>query len=655
MPLTQTDRIATLYSPLGETTLVLQSLGITEQLGRLFSLEIGAISENGNLKPDNLLGKSVSVELKCPRGGNRYFHGFVNRFSRTPESDTRNFSYRITAVPWLWFLTRNSDCRIFQNKKVEEILKDVFGRRGFSDFKFKLSGSYTPWEYCVQYRETDFNFISRMLEQEGIYYYFEHEKEKHTAVFCDSPSAHQPFPKYADLTFRPNSSSHEHDQEHVYDWVAEGRHHTGKFHHTDYDFTKPKVDLKTPHSQPGKFAKSEFEIYDYPGEYESHGDGEQWARVRMEELRAESETIHATADVTGLACGRKFTLSEGPTPADEGDYVVTAVSIHLQSNSYETGAGSDSGDNYQCSFTAIKADTQFRAARLTPKPLVQGMQTAVVTGPAGEEIYTDQYGRVKVQFHWDREGKRDEKTTCWMRVATSWAGQGWGSISLPRIGQEVVVAFLEGDPDQPIVVGSVYNASQMPPYTLPDERTKSTIQSRSSKGGGKTNFNELRFEDKKGGEQLFLHAEKDMDLRVKNDSREFVKKDRHLIVEGKQLELVKEDKHDHVKGKHLEKVDADAFLKVGRNRHEKIGMVDSVEAGMEIHLKAGLKVIIEAGVQLTLKAAGAFVDIGPMGVTIQGPMVLINSGGAAGTGTAASPEDPQDPDKADDGTKTGKL
>ena len=292
---------------------------------------------------------------------------------------------------------------------------------------------------------------------------------------------------------------------------------------------------------------------------------------------------------------------------------------------------------------------------MTAKPTVPGTQTAVVVGPSGEEIFTDKYGRVKVQFHWDREGKNNADSSCWIRVATSWAGKGWGSIHIPRIGQEVVVDFLEGDPDQPIIVGSVYNADMMPPYSLPAEKTKSTLKSRSTLKGGLANWNEIRFEDKKGNEQIFINAEKEMDLRVENNTREFTGADRHLIVKANQFELVESDKHGHVKGKHVEKIDGAMSLQVGDKRHEKIGTVDSLEVGQEIHLKAGMKIIIEAGTQISLVGPGGFVDIGPAGVTIQGTMVKINSGGSAGTGTDSKPDSPKDPDVADDGTKTGKL
>ena len=285
---------------------------------------------------------------------------------------------------------------------------------------------------------------------------------------------------------------------------------------------------------------------------------------------------------------------------------------------------------------------------------MQGPQTAVVVGPSGEEIYVDKYGRVKVQFFWDREGKKDENSSCWIRVAENWAGKNWGVIFNPRIGQEVVVDFLEGDPDRPLITGRVYNADQMPPYELPENQTQSTIKTRSSKGGA-DNFNELRFEDKKGTEQVFLHAEKDMDWRVKGDAREFVGKDRHLVVKGNQSESVEKDLHLQIKGEQREKIGKDLSLDVGGKRQDKVGGNYALDAAQEVHIKAGTNVILEAGAQLTIKAGSNFIHIGPDGVAIKGTMVMINSGGAAGSGGGSSPQAPKDPDVADDGTKGGKL
>ena len=327
-----------------------------------------------------------------------------------------------------------------------------------------------------------------------------------------------------------------------------------------------------------------------------------------------------------------------------GSYAIT----HLSHSAHSGGvheSGQDESAHYSNLFRAVPASVKFRPLRVTPKPLMQGSQTAIVTGKSGEEIYCDKYGRVKVQFHWDRVGKYDEKTSCWIRVAQNWAGKKWGALFLPRIGQEVIVDFLEGDPDQPIITGRVYNASSMPAYTLPDEKTKSYIKSNSSKGGG--GFNELRFEDKAGSEQIFINAQRNQDVRVGNDLKEFIGNDCHLIVTNDQLEKVKGDKHQHVVGDQNEKIDGTASMTIGSDHHEKVGTNYALEAGTEVHIKAGMKCVIEAGTQISLKVGGNFVDISPAGVTIVGTMVLINSGGAAGSGSGASPETPSDPTEAD--------
>jgi type VI secretion system secreted protein VgrG len=352
-----------------------------------------------------------------------------------------------------------------------------------------------------------------------------------------------------------------------------------------------------------------------------------------------------------MACGFKFDVSELRRRDLNGSYVVTSLthSAH-EGGTFETGE--DETAQYTNFFRCIPAAAKFRPLRNTPKPLMQGCQTAFVTGPSGEEIYTDKYGRIKVQFHWDREGKYNEKTSCWIRVAQEWAGKKWGTMFLPRIGQEVIVDFLEGDPDQPIITGRVYNASSMPAYALPDEKTKSYIKSNSSKGGG--GFNELRFDDKAGSEQIFIHAEKNKDIRVKEVLKEWIGKDSHLIIKHDQLEKVEGDKHQQVTGDKNEKVGGTVSLKVGTDHHEKVGSKYALDSGTEIHLKAGMNVVIEAGTSITIKAGGNFINIGPSGIAIKGTMVLINSGGAAGSGGGASPETPTDPKEADD-AKAGEA
>ena len=705
--LKQSTRRATLYTPLGEDVLSLRSLHAAEGLGRLFAFELEVDSTRDDIKADELLGQDIAIEIELPGGGERYFHGSVNGFTHNPRVGRRYYRYHLTAVPWLWMLTRQADCRIFQNQSVPDILRDVFGRRGFSAFELNLQGTYEPWEYCVQYRETDFNFVSRLMEQEGIYYYFKHTADEHTLVLADSPDAHQPFPGYDDVILRARSGAHGQDDELLSEWQNEHRHHAGAFAQTDYDFTRPRVDLATQNHQPGGFALPDYEVYDYPGEYTRYKEGEAWAKVRLEEIRAERVVHHGSGNVVGIATGHKFSLTGPPGFKNDGDYLVIGSAIHLQTAVYQTGGGDDDDaeEAYAVSCTLVPAAEPFRAARLTPKPVIQGVQTAIVTGPAGEEIHTDKYGRIKVQFHWDREGKLDENTTCFIRVGQVWAGKRWGATFLPRIGQEVIVAFLEGDPDQPIVVGSVYNGDQMPPYLgdgpdpkHPNDPKVSGIKSLSTKGGG--GFNELRFDDNKGKEEVFLHAEKNLDTRVKansmetiggsrflsvggekdgaksGDQFEVVFKDKHLKVHKDQVELIggnqklfiggidggvgdqdihikgtrkmMVDKDDHltVEGKRTQEITGATSLDVGGNQQEKVGGNHALNVTKEIHLKGGTKVIIEAGTQLTIKVGGNFVDIGPAGVTIVGTQVKINSGGAAGSGSGSSPGVVPRPDTA---------
>jgi type VI secretion system secreted protein VgrG len=672
MPYTQDKRLITIDTPLGEDALLLKSCVGRETISRLFAFSLELLSENSSVSFDQIVGQRVSISVLRANGEKRYINGFVSRFSQT-GADVRFAHYHAEVVPWLWFLTRAAACRIFQTMTVPDIISKVFKDLGFSDFKNSLQSTYDQWDYCVQYRETAFNFVSRLMEQEGIFYFFEHEKDKHTLVLADRPSAHKPCPGQPKgrFDYTPGALLKE---DVVHDWHLEQELRTGKYSLKDYNFETPSTDLgvKEP-SIISVDGNSKYEIYDYPGEYEKKGEGETLAKTRMQEEETSHLLATGSSSCRGFVAGYRFEL-EGHSRRDMNkSYLLTEVqhSASVGDSYYQDSSTGE--ENYTNHFVCIPHAVPFRPSRITPKPFVQGPQTAVVVGKSGEEIWVDKYGRVKVQFHWDREGKKDENSSCWVRVSQPWAGKNWGAVWIPRIGQEVIVDFLEGDPDQPIITGRVYNAEQMPPYTLPDNQTRSTFMSRSSKSGGSSNYNEVRFEDKKGSEQIFINAEKDMDLRVENDSREFVGKDRHLLIKANQLEKVEGDRDEQVKGGHTEKVGGDLALtvsgdtkekvggsmslQVGQALNEKTGQKFAHEAGQEIHLKSGMKVIIEAGMQISLIGPGGFVDIGPAGVTIQGTMVLINSGGAAGSGSGSSPQDPKDPkdpDEADDGTKGGK-
>src|SRR5271165_1953070 len=673
MPYTQENRLIAIDTSLGKDVLLLQGFTGREGISRLFSFHLDLASQKDSISFTNIVGQSVTIRITQPDNTPRYINGCVSRFAQS-SAETGLFRYQMEVVPWLWFLTRIADCRIFQEKTIPKIIEEVFKSRGFSDFKLSLTANYDQREYCVQYRETDFNFVSRLMEQYGIFYFFEHQDGKHTLVLADSASAHQTCPKQAIAHYGLSAGTLT-AEDVVTGWQMEQELRTGKYALNDYNFETPSSNLLADEPTVVSVGgNSKFEIYDYPGEYVNKSQGNAFAGVRMQEEEADHLVATGSSVCRAFTSGYKFTLADHYRKDMNDSYVLTEVQHVATVGSSYSLADHGAGEHYSNHFTCIPADTPFRPARITPKPFVQGLQTALVVGKSGEEIWVDKYGRIKVQFYWDRQGKKDEKSSCWIRVSQPWAGKNWGSMWIPRMGQEVVVDFLEGDPDRPLITGRVYNADETVPYTLPDHQTVSTFKSRSSKGGGADNYNEIRFEDKKGSEQIFINAEKDMDLRVEHDSREYVKNDRHLIVHNEQHERVEAEKHGHVKadqkeaidgnfslavkGDAKEKVGGGMSLQVGQSMNEKVGQTWAIEAGQTIHIKAGMTLVLEAGMQLSLKGPGGFVDIGPAGVSIQGTMVLINSGGAAASGPGASPQDPdapKDPDTADDGTKFTKL
>ncbi len=558
-------RVMEIATPLGDT-LLFYRMRASEELGRLGAFQLELLSPSSSIDVDSILGKNVTVNLGLPDDKVRYFNGYVTRFEQQGMVG-RYHRYAALVQPWLWFLTRTADCRIFQDMTVPEIVKKVFADHDTADFKLSLTSSYRKWTYCVQYRETDFNFVSRLMEQEGMYYYFTHAAGHHTMVITDSSSGHQSVSGYEKVPCVAQDKLKSPEMEHVDTWEFSRSVQPGVFVHDDYDLERPSVELKTTKSVVRQYAPSNYEMYDYPGEYVQKPHGEQYAGVRIEEHAAQFERARATTTARGLATGCLFTL-EGAVREDQNrEYLIASATHHLEYSQYE--AMPDAGPAlFSASFTAIFSGEQFRPQRLTPKPFVQGPQTAVVVGPGGEEIYTDKYGRVKVQFHWDRRGKKDENSSCWVRVSSPWAGKNWGAIAMPRIGQEVIVDFLEGDPDQPIITGRVYNAEQMPPYELPANMTQTGIKSRSSLGGSPDNFNEIRFEDKKGSEQVFIHAEKNQDIEVENDETHWVGHDRKKTIDH--------DETTHVKHDRTETVDNNETITIGANRPENVGKDETI-------------------------------------------------------------------------------
>ncbi|PZW45330.1 type VI secretion system Vgr family protein [Pseudomonas sp. URMO17WK12:I2] len=588
MAITQQSRMAKVSSPLGDNALVMERLAGSESLGRLFHYELSLASENSSLKLNTLLGKPMGVAVQLADGSDRYFHGIVARCSQTAHRG-QFASYQVTLKPWLWLLSRTSDCRIFQSKTVPDIVKQVFRDLGFSDFEDALTRSYREWDYCVQYRETSFDFVSRLMEQEGIYYYFRHEQERHVLVLCDAYGAHSTAPGYARVPFYPLDDQMR-ERDHIHDWHLAHEVQPGSLALNDYDFQRPSARLEVRSSIAREHSNADYPLYDYPGEYVQSKDGEQYARNRIEAIQAQYEQIRLKGNARGLGSGHLFSLTDYPRDDQNREYLIVDSEYTITQDLYESGRGSESFQ-FDSSLTCIDASQVFRPLPLTVQPIVQGPQTAMVVGPKGEEIWTDQFGRVKVHFYWDRHDQSNENSSCWIRVSQNWAGKNWGSIQIPRIGQEVIVSFLEGDPDRPIITGRVYNAEQTVPYDLPANATQSGTKSRSSKGGTPANFNEIRMEDKKGEEQLFIHAEKNQDIEVENDETHWVGHDRSKTIDN--------DETVHVKHDRTETVDNNETITIGVDRSEKVGNNETITIGVNRTEQVGSNETISIGANRT--------------------------------------------------------
>ncbi|HEY6729166.1 MAG TPA: type VI secretion system tip protein VgrG, partial [Polyangiaceae bacterium] len=524
-------RTARVITTLGDDVLLFFSMEGTEALGQAFEYEVELLSADEQIDLTKLLGQPMLIALELPNLQIREFTGYVTRFLLVGTLG-RYVRYRATLRPWLWMLSRRSNCRIFQNKTVPQVIMGMFREHGFSDFEDKLSTGYRSWEYLVQYRESDFNFASRMMEQEGIYYYFRHAEGKHTLVLCDSYSAHKPVPGYEVVPYIAQSRDHVID-DHIDSWRAMRQITSGAFASDDYDFEAPRAKLGSTLRPGGDYPGGDYEIYDYPGEFEDNKQADAQVKVRLHAELAQHDIVRGAGNARGLHAGALMRLADFPRLDQNKEYLLLTTSISIRSEGYESlidATAAPEEPNFRVSFSAIDSKRNFRVPLSTPKPVVRGPQTAVVVGQNGQEIWTDEYARVKVQFRWDREGTFDENSSCWVRVAQVWAGSGWGGIHIPRIGQEVIVDFLEGNPDRPIITGRLYNADNMPPYELPANQTQSGIKSHSTKDGGQDNFNEIRFEDKKGEEELFIQAEKNMTTLVKNDQSTQILKNRTLTI-----------------------------------------------------------------------------------------------------------------------------
>lgn len=608
-----------------------------------YECELEVASLRRDLPLQDLLGKAAVLTLFDERHP-RHIHGEMVGLSQ--GSIGRRFtSYRVILRPKIELLGKRSGMRIFQDKTPADIVTQVLKEAGIqgADVKWQLSGKPASREYCVQYRETDLAFISRLLEEEGLFYFFEHRLDGHTLVIADRNRAFHAMAGNAVLPYRPRSGLVS-GEESVYEFHASQQLASGALELRDYGFEKPSVRL-----QAGKSASlfPELQHYRYPGHFRDNSQGKAYVQAQLLGHQAQRYQIQALSDCPRLAVGNRFSLSQHGTQGFNIEYLVTALRLEgKQPQVLEEGA-SEEGSSFAAQLEAIPASVEFKPLLQHPRPHVSGVQTAFVTGPKGEEIYTDRYGRVKVQFHWDREGKRDDASSCWLRTSQAWAGNQWGAMAIPRIGQEVIVSFVNGDPDQPLVTGALYNATTQPPYDLPAHKTRTTYKSQSSPGGG--GYNELRMEDKKGSEQLFIHGQKDVDLYIKKDRLESIYKDRHRIVINAAHEKIGKDQNNKSASNRNIKIGQTLSQQVGGGLQQKTGQTWLEKTGADFSLKAGTSVVLDAGMSITLKAGSGTVALGPAGVSITGSQVRINSGGGAGSAKGAAPTAPKAPKAVDPG------
>jgi type VI secretion system secreted protein VgrG len=586
-----------------------------EELGRPFRYELDVASATAKADLTALLGTSATVAITMPDKSKRHINGIVARASFEGLAGGAH-RYRLELRPWIWLLSRIRTCRIFQNQSVWTVITTVFRDAGFTDFKDQRqnqSGDIVL-DYCVQYEETSLDFVTRLMETYGIYYFFTHDDGVHTLVLADDPNSHKALSQA--IPFSDDETEYRHVDDHIWHWSSELNLQPGAVTLNDYNFTTPAADLTSKSLQAGNHRYGSYENYAFPGPYGTVGDGQKLAAVRMQDFAARRQIVSGTSNARTLYTGCKFTLSDFAEESQNREYLVTVASLSVE---LAEGLSDDRGevtDTFRCSFTAIPGDVPFRLDRQTPRPVMRGPQTAKVTGAQGDEITTDQYGRIKVKFFWDRTTVQDENSSCWIRVAQIWAGTSWGGIFIPRVGQEVVVDFLDGDPDRPLVTGSVYNATQAVPYTLPDNKTQSGVKTHSSTGSGN---NELRFEDKAASEEIYLHAQKDYNVVVENSETVKITQDTTTTVDQGNRNVTVSQGNDGLTvstGNHTITVSAGG---------------STIKAGQSITLQVGdnsIKIdntgITLSGAMISLSAQESLSAKGGLSMTLQAAQIAIN-------------------------------
>ncbi|WP_339456196.1 type VI secretion system Vgr family protein [Pseudomonas sp. EA_65y_Pfl1_P120] len=627
----------------------------TEGISQPYRFDLELVSENPDIDLEKLLHKQAFLAFD-PQGSG--VHGQIYRVAQG-DAGKRLSRYTVSLVPHLQYLHHRTNQRIYQQMSAPKIIALILEEHGIQSnaYRFQLSQPCPDRDYCVQYDETDLHFVQRLCEEEGVHYHFQHSTNGHVLVFGDDQTV---FPKLGQPTAYVQGSGMVADEPVIKGFNVRLATRTGRVTRRDYDFEKPNLQLEAAYKPEGEGAGPDLEDYDYPGRFLTRARGKLLSQRAVERYRADYQQAEGWGDQTRLTSGHFLALSEHPRKEWNDLWLLTQLShegkqpqVLEESVTSDTTANKDDfHQGYRNRFLAAPWDVFYRPALEHPKPRVLGSQTAVVTGPKGEEIHCDEYGRVKVQFFWDREGLADDKTSCWLRVSSGWAGDRYGGIAIPRIGMEVLVTFLEGDPDQPLISGCLYHKENQVPYPLPANKTRTVFKTMSSPGGG--GFNELRIEDKKGAEQIFLHAQRDWDENIEHDQKIRVGNERHDTVEKNTYTELKAEEHRTTYADRKVEVRMDDHLTIAQNQHVKLGTAQLVSAGNEIHLKAGEKIVIEAGMELTMKAGGSFIKLDAGGITVLGPVVKVNAGGSAGNGTGIGIKAPGLPGAADR-DKAGSL
>jgi type VI secretion system secreted protein VgrG len=602
-------RTVQVHTVLNAEQLKFRAMRGQEGLSQLFEFEVDMVSASFNLDLKTLLGTSLTLELQ-DEGASRFLNGTVVRFELVGRANEtgRHYIYRALVQPWLWYLTRTTDCRIFQNKSVPDVLDEVLGKYGF-EYEKRLSGSYRPWEYCVQYQESDFAFVCRLMEHEGIAYHFEHRNGSHLLVLADDVGGYNTLPGHATIAYRPRDRVVNAMEPCIDQWRISEQITSGRVMLDDFDFRKSRASLQSVQQDPKGHDHSSYEVYEWLGGYSENDQGDSYAKIRLQELQCAHEMATGHTNVAGMAPGYLFQMTYCPREADNREYLVIQTRYDLQEPEYSTGGTAESVCEFD--FTVLPSSVPYRPARKTPKPRTNGPQTATVVGP--EEIWTDRFGRVKLQFRWDRYGQSDENSSCWVRVSSNWAGANYGTMHMPRVGQEVIVDFIGGEPDRPIITGRVYNNDQMPPWELPANATASGILTRSSSGGAANQANMLRFEDRTGAEQILLHAERNLDVEVEANETHTTGGTRTTLVKGHESATYQSgETRDITAG-------AKETITGGDTRDVTGGFSETVSGGVTQTISGGKKRTLSGGLNDTIT--------GGFNGTIDGQEIRFVSGG----------------------------